>query len=97
MNIALKPEHEKLIEELVTSGRYVSAEQVVADALSRLMHYENGGAGVVEEEIDDETFAALQRSEEQITRGEGLSLSEVRGHFRRRGVGITSPRTRSGK
>jgi hypothetical protein len=43
---------------------------MMAEALSRLMED-------AEEEIDDETYAALQRSDAQLTRGEGLELVEV--------------------
>ena len=75
MQITLTPEHQKFVDSQVRAGRFASAEQVVAEAISRLM-------SEPEEEIDDETFAALRRSDEQLARGEGRPLEEVRDELR---------------
>jgi putative addiction module CopG family antidote len=75
MQITLTPEHQKFVDSQVRAGRFQSPEQVVAEALSRLMQEP-------EEEIDDETFAALRRSEEQLARGEGRALDDVRDEVR---------------
>ena len=69
IQITLAPEHEKFVDAAVRSGRFASAEQVVAEALSRLMQDAD--------EIDDETYAALQRGEDQIARGEGLDWTQL--------------------
>ena len=75
MQITLTPEHQKFIDSQVRAGRFTSAEQVVAEALSRLM-------SEPEEEIDDDAFAALRRSDEQLARGEGRPLEDVRDELR---------------
>ena len=75
IHITLRPEHESFIDAEVRSGRFASAEHVVAEALSRLMQSP-------EEEIDDEAYAALRRSEEQLARGEGRAVDEIRDALR---------------
>ena len=70
IHIMLDPEHEKFVEAAVRSGRFASAEQVVAEALARLMEDAD--------EIDDETYSALQRGDEQLARGEGRAWEDVR-------------------
>ena len=92
MNIALRPELEQFIADQVKAGRYSSADEVVEDALSRLMR----GNGDAEEEIDDETFAALQRSDEQVRAGQGMTMAQVREHFRRRGADVRPPEEQGG-
>ena len=75
MQITLRPEHEKFIDAQLRAGRFTSADQVVAEALTRLMQEP-------EEEIDDDTFAALRRSDEQLARGEGRALEDIRDELR---------------
>lgn len=75
IQITLNPEHQRFVDDAVRSGRYASAEQVVAEALSRLM--EDPG-----EEIDDAAYAALRRSDEQLVRGEGRAWEDVRDELR---------------
>lgn len=75
IQITLHPDHEKFVDAEVRSGRFASAEQVVAEALSRLMQDP-------EEEIDDATEAALRRSDHQLARGEGRPWEEVRDELR---------------
>jgi Arc/MetJ-type ribon-helix-helix transcriptional regulator len=81
MTVTLTPDQEKYVESEVRSGRFTSAEQVVAEALSRLMF------DAVDEEIDDDTYEALLRSEEQRVRGEGVPLERVREVLRARELG----------
>lgn len=92
MNVSLSSELQHFINEEVKAGRYTSPQEVVEEALSRLMEV---GADP-DEEIDDDTLAALQRSEDQIRRGEGMTISEVREHFRQRGVELGPTRPSSG-
>ena len=75
MQVTLNPEHERFVEAQVRAGRFESADQVVAEALARLMQDP-------EEEIDDELYAALVRSEEQRARGEGRGWQDVREELR---------------
>lgn len=75
MQITLTPEHQEFVDSQVRAGRFASAEQVVAEALSRLM-------SEPEEEIDDDALAALRRSDEQLARGEGRALEDVRDELR---------------
>jgi putative addiction module CopG family antidote len=74
-----RPELEKFIAEQVSAGRFASASEVVEAALARLM----AGEAAEDEELDDETYAQLVRANEQIDRGEGYSVEEMRVHFRR--------------
>ena len=75
IQITLNPEQERFVEAAVRSGRFASVEQMVAEALSRLMED-------AEEEIDDETYAALQRGDAQLARGEGRAWQDVRDELR---------------
>src|SRR4051812_23045608 len=91
MQIVLKPEIQRFVEDQVRVGHYPSADAVIEDAMSRLMADHGDG------EIDDETFAALQESEDQIRRGEVFTIDEVREHFRRRGVDLPPSHRRTGQ
>lgn len=77
IQVTLSPEQERFVEDAVRSGRFTSAEQVVAEALTRLMEE-------ADEEIDDETYVALRRSDEQIARGETRAWEDVREELRRK-------------
>jgi Arc/MetJ-type ribon-helix-helix transcriptional regulator len=105
MTFTLNPEFQKFVDDQVRAGRYASPREVVEDALLRLMRAgpqpagqgSEGSEGSEEgEEIDDEAFAALRRSDEQVRRGEGLSIDEVRERFRRGGVDLRPPPQRPG-
>jgi len=75
MQIILTPDQQKFVDAQVRAGRFESPEQVVAEALSRLMQDPD-------EEIDDDTYAALRRSDDQLARGEGRALENVRDELR---------------
>jgi len=75
MQIILTPDQQKFVDAQVRAGRFESPEQVVAEALSRLMQDPD-------EEIDDDTYAALRRSDDQPARGEGRALENVRDELR---------------
>jgi len=66
MEIALKPEHEKLLEKEVESGRFASAAEVIGTALELLQYYDP--------EADAELKAKLKRASEQLARGEYVEL-----------------------
>lgn len=76
MNLTLKPKSLKFIEKQVKSGRYGSAEDVMQDALDRLMIES-------ELELDAVTLAILKRSEARIQRGEGMSFKQFAAEARR--------------
>lgn len=80
MDIVLnKPELAKYVEEQVRAGRYDSPEGVVAAALARQIQDERLG-----DFAPGEWDALLAEAEEDVARGDLLTLEEVREHFRRR-------------
>lgn len=70
MNVALKPELEKFVEEQVKTGRFDTPEAVVAAALTRL--------------TPGQLQAMVDEGEADIARGDVLTIGQVREHFRRR-------------
>jgi putative addiction module CopG family antidote len=79
MNVALKPELKKFVEKEVKAGRYESVDDVMAAAVTRLMQDDQG--------IDlkpGELQALIEKGEADIARGDVLTLSQVRKHFRQR-------------
>jgi len=79
MNLALKPEFEKFVEEQVKTGRFDTPEAVVAAALTRLMQDDD--------DVDfapGELQAMLDEGETDIARGDVLTLDQVRAHFQQR-------------
>lgn len=74
MDVSLKPKVQAFIDEEVRAGRFDSSSDVVEEAIRRMME---------ESEIDDATAEAINLAEEQIRRGEGLSLDQFRNEFHR--------------
>jgi len=81
MNIALKPEIERFIENLVDGGRFGSPADVLEEALTRMMEEEAAA------EMDTRTLRAIDVSEEQIARGEYRSWKEVSRELRAKYLG----------
>ena len=81
MNISLSPEFEQFVQEQVKAGNYATAEEVIQAGLARLM------LDPPLDEIDDETLAAIERSEAEIDRGECRPFKEVAAEFRRKYLG----------
>ena len=81
MNIPLKPELEKFVEEQVNSGRFSSAAEVLEAGLARLMLDPSPA------ELDEADLAAIEESEQQIARGEALDWNEVSARLRRKYLG----------
>ena len=73
MNVAIRPEHQRYIEEQVRAGRYGSADDAVADALERLR--------TDDAEPTSEDIAAIREGLDQLNRGEGRPWDEVRGEL----------------
>ncbi len=77
MNVALKPDAQRFIQDQVKAGRFSSPDAVVEEAVSRMM-------ADVEIELDDDTAAAINRAEEQLDRGEGVEFDDFAAQIRRK-------------
>jgi putative addiction module CopG family antidote len=77
MNITLKPEARKFVENLISAGRYRSIDEVVQVAVDRMMIE-------ADFELDENTVAAINRAEEQIDRGEGIDFDSFAAQMRDR-------------
>ena len=75
MQLNLKPETQKFIEEQVIAGRFRTSEELVDEAVSRMMIDD-------EPEFDEDILAAIKEADEQFSRGEYLSLDEVKAQMR---------------
>lgn len=71
MNITLRPEIQKRINEKIQGGKFESADAFVEQALIFFLDYEE--AEMDEAELRD-TRAAIDEAREQAGRGEGISL-----------------------
>ena len=71
MNVSLKPELAKFIEEQVKSGKYASLDDAMNAAVDRLRDDEQF-------EPDERDWAAIEESERQIERGEVHDWEDVR-------------------
>jgi len=73
MNIALKPDIQKRIDERLRSGEFDSTEAVVEQALTFFLDFE-------EEEMSEDEFletkAAIDEALDQADRGEGMWLED---------------------
>ena len=78
MTISLSPETQRLIEERMKRDGYPTADDVVRAALELLDQ---------QDELDDETLAAIDRAEEQIERGEYRDWKGVSSELRRKYLG----------
>lgn len=74
MNISLPSELEKFVRHKIDSGEFTSPEEVVAAGLARLM----------EDELDDDTLAAIEESEAQLDRGEEIPLDDAFDQLRKK-------------
>jgi putative addiction module CopG family antidote len=81
MNVSLKPELERFVEEQVRAGRFASPAEVLEAGLARLM------LDPPADELDAADLAAIEESETQIARGEDLDWKEVSKDLRRRYLG----------
>jgi putative addiction module CopG family antidote len=78
MNISLKPELQRFIDEQIRSGRFTTPEDVIEAGLGRLRG--DGFGDFMPGEMD----GLIQTAEAQFARGEGHSLEHVREHFRKK-------------
>jgi putative addiction module CopG family antidote len=77
MNVTLSPETEKFIHSQIQAGLFASPDQLLEEAVREMMAEDTN-----EEDLDDETIAAINEGQAQIDRGEGMDratfLSELR-------------------
>jgi putative addiction module CopG family antidote len=78
MNVTLRPEVAKFIEEQVRAGRFHSPDDAINAAITRLQAEQE----LLAEEIDDADLAAIQEGLAQLDRGEGRPWEEVRAELR---------------
>ena len=81
MNLPLKPELERFVDDEVRSGHYSSAAAVIEAGLARLM------LDPPPDEIDADTLAAIEEARVQCDRGEGIELNEACDQLRRKHFG----------
>ncbi len=75
MVVSLKPELLKFLAEQVKTGRYRSPEDVLEEALTRMMEDEAL-------QLDEQTMSAIDHSEDEIDRGEYRSWKDVSAELR---------------
>ncbi len=88
MNVSLTNELESFVDQLVESGMYYSASEVVRDGLRLLKDKEETKAARFEE-----LRAEILRGYEQLKRGESrpLDIEAIKAEGRRRLVATTDP------
>jgi Arc/MetJ-type ribon-helix-helix transcriptional regulator len=74
MNVLLKPEIQHFIDEQVKTGRFDSPQEVLEEALVRMMDE------LVE--FDEPTLDAIDESEDQIQRGQFRDWKQVSAELR---------------
>lgn len=79
MNFALNPEILRFIDDQVRAGRYASPQAVVEAAIIKMRDAEE-----IDDDLDDETIAAINEGEEQGDRGEGIELAVFKEQWRQR-------------
>ena len=76
MELTLKQDVTRFIEDQVRAGRFGSASEVIEAAVGRLMLDDST------DELDEHDLAAIAKSEEQIARGEARDFKEVAAELR---------------
>ena len=72
MNITLRPEMSKLLEDRLKGGGYATADELVLQALNQ----------IDAQGLDEATLDALDLAEDQIDRGECCDWKDVRQQIR---------------
>jgi Arc/MetJ-type ribon-helix-helix transcriptional regulator len=72
-----KPELQQYIDEQVKTGRFKSPDAAVEAAVEQMMLHQ-------EDELDEETLAAIHRAEAQIDRGEGIDFATFAAKMRKK-------------
>ena len=71
MNLLLKPEHQKLIEDQLRTGRYANPDEIIAEALELLNKRDQY------QEWSEEVGRKIDIAAEQLDRGEGINGESV--------------------
>ena len=66
MNLLLKPEHQKLIEEQLSTGRYANPDEIIAEVLELLNKRDQY------QEWSEEIGRKIDIAAQQLDRGEGI-------------------------
>jgi antitoxin ParD1/3/4 len=66
MNLLLKPEHQKLIEAQLNTGRYANPDEIIAEALELLNKRDQY------QEWSEEIGRKIDIAAQQLDRGEGI-------------------------
>ena len=77
MNITLKQDSERFVDELVRSGGYGSPSDVIEAAIARLRL----------DRLDEEDWQAIRESEAQISEGKVRDFNEVAAELRQKHLG----------
>ena len=81
MDVPIKPQLERYVEDQVRAGRFTSPAEVIEAGLARLM------LDPPDDELDGETLSAIEQAETQIDRGESLPLDAAFAELRRKHFG----------
>jgi putative addiction module CopG family antidote len=81
MNITLKPELQRFIDDQVQSGRFSTPSEVLEAGLARLM------LDPLADDLDAEDLEAIEESERQIAAGQDLDWKQVSAELRRKYLG----------
>jgi Arc/MetJ-type ribon-helix-helix transcriptional regulator len=79
MTLSLSRDIQQFIDEQVKAGHFPSPEAVVEAAIIEMRR--------ADEELDDQTIAAINEGLEQADRGEGVELDEFRSQTMKRIAG----------
>ena len=80
MDVQLKPDIQRFVEDQVKVGRYHSVDEAINEAVSRL-RVEND---LLNQDLDDDDVAAIEEGLAQLNRGEGRSWESARADLRDR-------------
>ena len=81
MNLLLKPEHQKLIEDQLSTGRYANPDEIIAEALELLNKRDQY------QEWSEEIGQKIDVAAQQLDRGEGIdgesAIAQLRGKLQK--------------
>jgi antitoxin ParD1/3/4 len=78
MNLLLKPEHQKLIEAQLSTGRYTNPDEIIAEALELLNKRDQY------QEWSEEIGRKIDIAAQQLDRGEGIDGESAIAQLRRK-------------
>lgn len=78
MNLLLKPEHQKLIEDQLRTGRYANPDEIIAEALELLNKRDQY------QEWSEEIGQKIDIAAQQLDRGEGIDGESAIAQIRRK-------------